>query len=133
MRLISDHLSRRIRNQTICICENAGADQLRGDREAEQRLCFRYRDSTIPLLYFLTLKFAACSHLLWSYSLVCVRPGRKPKLFVFMLSDCLEGFFSSSIEFTSIIWLEQMRTALTPAAETVPTNDVYMIKIEPRR
>ena len=35
---------------TICICENKDADQLRGDREADQRLCFRYSDSTIPLL-----------------------------------------------------------------------------------
>ena len=25
-------------------------DQLRGNREADQRLCFRYFDSTIPLL-----------------------------------------------------------------------------------
>ena len=25
-------------------------DQLRGNREADQRLCFRYLDSTIPLL-----------------------------------------------------------------------------------
>ena len=25
-------------------------DQLRGKREADQRLCFRYSDSTIPLL-----------------------------------------------------------------------------------
>ena len=35
---------------TICIGENNGADQLRGNREADQRLCFRYSDSTIPLL-----------------------------------------------------------------------------------
>ena len=35
---------------TICIGENKDADQLRGDREADQRLCFRYLDSTIPLL-----------------------------------------------------------------------------------
>ena len=35
---------------TICICENKDADQLRGNREADQRLCFRYTDSTIPLL-----------------------------------------------------------------------------------
>ena len=35
---------------TICICENKDADQLRGNREADQRLCFRYMDSTIPLL-----------------------------------------------------------------------------------
>ena len=32
------------------ICENKDADQLRGNREADQRLCFRYMDSTIPLL-----------------------------------------------------------------------------------
>ena len=35
---------------TICICENKDADQLRGNREADQRLCFRYSDSTNPLL-----------------------------------------------------------------------------------
>ena len=35
---------------TICIGENKGAEQLRGDREADQRLCFRYSDSTIPPL-----------------------------------------------------------------------------------
>ena len=35
---------------TICIGENKDADPLRGDREADQRLCFRYSDSTIPLL-----------------------------------------------------------------------------------
>ena len=33
-----------------CICENKYADQLRGNRETDQRLCFRYIDSTIPLL-----------------------------------------------------------------------------------
>ena len=35
---------------TICIGENKDADQLRGNREDDQRLCFRYSDSTIPLL-----------------------------------------------------------------------------------
>ena len=34
----------------FCICENKDADQLRGNREADQCLCFRYLDSTIPLL-----------------------------------------------------------------------------------
>ena len=33
-----------------CICENKDADQLRGSHEADQRLCFRYTDSTISLL-----------------------------------------------------------------------------------
>ena len=39
-----------MRKTTICIGENKAADQLRGNREADQRLCFRYMDSTIPLL-----------------------------------------------------------------------------------
>ena len=29
---------------------NKDADQFRGDREADQRLCLRYTESTIPLL-----------------------------------------------------------------------------------
>ena len=37
---------------TICIGENKGADQLHRscNCEADQHLCFRYMDSTIPLL-----------------------------------------------------------------------------------
>ena len=43
-------MSRDVRKPDFCICENKDADQLRGNREADQRLCFRYTDSTIPLL-----------------------------------------------------------------------------------
>ena len=41
-----------MRKPTFCICENKNADQLRGNSEADQRLCFRYIlvNSTIPLL-----------------------------------------------------------------------------------
>ena len=39
-----------MRKPDFCLCENKGADQLRGNREADQRLCFRYSHSTIPLL-----------------------------------------------------------------------------------
>ena len=39
-----------MRKPTICICENKDADQLRGNREADQLLCFRYTDTTLPLL-----------------------------------------------------------------------------------
>ena len=39
-----------MRKPTICIGENKDADQLRGHPEADQRLCFRHMDSTIPLL-----------------------------------------------------------------------------------
>ena len=40
-----------MRKPDFCICENKDADQLRGNREADQRLRFRYTDSTIPLLH----------------------------------------------------------------------------------
>ena len=38
------------KSNVLHICENKDADQLRGNREADQRLCFRYTDSAIPLL-----------------------------------------------------------------------------------
>ena len=53
---------------TICICENKDADQLRGNREADQRLCFRYTDSTLPLL----LKYEISS---FEPASVTVQPG----------------------------------------------------------
>ena len=44
------HLSHPMGKPTICIGENKGADQLRGNLEADQRHWFCYSDSTIPLL-----------------------------------------------------------------------------------
>ena len=43
-------MSRVMRKPAFCICENKDADQLRGNRKADQHLCFRYMDTTIPLL-----------------------------------------------------------------------------------
>ena len=39
-----------MRKPDFCICENKDADQLRGNRDADQRLCFHYTDRIIPLL-----------------------------------------------------------------------------------
>ena len=47
------NLSLHMRKPTVCILcigENKGADQLRSNCEAVQRLCFRFMDSTIPQL-----------------------------------------------------------------------------------
>ena len=57
-----------MRKPAFCLCENKDADQLRRNREADQRLCFRYIDSTVPLLP----KYEISS--LWPYS-VAVQPG----------------------------------------------------------
>ena len=43
-------MNRVVRKPAFCICENKDADQLRDDREADQRLCFRYIDSITRLL-----------------------------------------------------------------------------------
>ena len=56
------YLSHPMGKPTICICENKDADQLRVNREADQRHCFRYSDSTIPLL----LKSEISSFMLFS-------------------------------------------------------------------
>ena len=63
-----DHVSRVMRKPSFCICKNKDADQLCGNRTADQPLCFRYIASTIPhhiiILYFLNTKFPASSLLL---------------------------------------------------------------------
>ena len=46
----SEYMSRVVRKPAFCRYENKDADQLRGDPEADQRLCFRFIDSTIPLV-----------------------------------------------------------------------------------
>ena len=58
-----------MRKLDFCLCENKDADQLRGSREADQRLCFFYMDSTIPLL-----PKSEISRLVQSSSVV-VQPG----------------------------------------------------------
>ena len=80
---------------TFCIGENKdAADQLRGNREADQRLCFRYKDSTIPLPSYREAdqrlcfrykdstiplpKFQVSISFLCFHSPVCVGPVRKP-------------------------------------------------------
>ena len=70
-----------MRKPDFCLCENKGADQLRSNFEADQRLCFRYMDSTISLL--LKTEISTSRLFLKLYRPVCVRPGRKPRRQVF--------------------------------------------------
>ena len=57
-----------MRKAAFCICENKEGDQLRGNLEADQHLCFRYIDSTFPLLpkYEISILEPSC---------VVVQPG----------------------------------------------------------
>ena len=68
-------LSRHMGKLTICIGENKGADQLRSNCEADQRIRFRYMNSKIPPL--INSKISSFSFLCL-YKSVCVRPVWKP-------------------------------------------------------
>ena len=46
-----ENMSLVVRKSAFCICENKDADQLRGNREADQRLCFRYIDDDLLMTY----------------------------------------------------------------------------------
>ena len=46
---IHNNVSCVVRKPAFWICENKDADQLRGNREADQHLCLRYIDSIFPL------------------------------------------------------------------------------------
>ena len=61
---------------TICIGENKDADQLLGNREADERLCFRNR--IVQFFFNLNPKLQASSSFLRLYRPVCVGPVRKP-------------------------------------------------------
>ena len=55
-----------MRKPDFCICENKGADQLRGNREADQHICFCYTESKIPLLPKPLAIFYDCTaHFVW--------------------------------------------------------------------
>ena len=60
-----------MRKRSFCICENKGADQLRGN-SARLICAFVFATRIVRSLYFLNPKFQAPSHLLWLYSPVCV-------------------------------------------------------------
>ena len=76
-------MSHNMGKPAVCIGENKGADQLGSNCEVDQRLCFRYTDSTgtIPLLS----KSKIASLLPSSVTVqpgLC-RTGSEPKLLVF--------------------------------------------------
>ena len=85
-------LSLVMRKSAFCICENKDADQLRSTCAADQRLCFRYMDSTIPLL-----SKAEISNL--KPSSVAVQPG----LCRTLLETPKTGFLTTRLNYNSLV------------------------------
>ena len=79
-----------MRKLDFCICKNKDADQLRGNAKLISAFVFATR------IVHLNLKFQASSYLLWLYSPVCVRPGRKPGRPVFSQRGSFKDYFDIS-------------------------------------
>ena len=95
----------------ICIGENKEADQLRGSREADQRLCFRsafvFATRIVQLLFHLNPKFQASGSFLCLYRPVCVGPVWKPHCWfshetAYLFKTVLGLFFFFTLEPTSV-------------------------------
>ena len=100
-----------MRKPDFCICENKDTDQLCDNRTADQRLCFHYIDSTIPLLS--NSKISSRQP-----SCVVVQPGlcgagRKPQRPVFSQQGSFAGDQIVSI-FLVYPLIEQTSHPLTP-------------------
>ena len=94
-----------MRKPAFCICENKDADQLRGNREANQRLCFRYIDSAIPLLpiYEISSLKPSC---------VVVQPG----LYGALLETPKTGFLTTGL----------INNLLRPQLSILPSTKVFV-------
>ena len=100
------HLNEPRREKTFFfwICENKDADQFRGNREADQHLCFRYIDSTIPLLHiyeisslypsFVVIQPSLCRS--WSETPKTGFLTRRLKLFIVPCINSVGGEYTSS-------------------------------------
>ena len=105
-----------IRKPDFCICENKDADQLRGNCEADQRLCFCHMDSAIPLLiFYLNPKFQA----------VAVQPG----LCRTWLESPKTVFHTTRLKYHQICTLSLLVIA-DEAYSALPKPDIRSINLE---
>ena len=73
----------------------------------------------MQFLFYLNPKFQASSHLVWLYSLVCVRPGRKPRRPVFSERGSL---YLEPFSDTARIQLETAKGTTVPNCYTFVTE-----------
>ena len=81
VRTVLDHLSLVVRKPAFAYAKTK--TQISFAVSAKLISAFVIATWIVQSLYYLNPKFQASRHLLWLYSLVCVRPGRKPRRPVF--------------------------------------------------
>ena len=120
-----------MRKPDFCLGENKGADQLRGNREADQRLCFRHSDSAISLLpkseisSFLPYSETAQTGLCWTWS-------ETPKT-GFLTSRLILFIFSQDIQtqqMTTTGWLGMVSITISKFFPCNTHNFFFSCKIE---
>ena len=82
----------------FCKCENKDADQLRGNREADQHLCFRYIDSTILVFHIYEISSLKPCAVAVQPGLSCNRSETpKTRLLTTRLNSCLFFFLQINL------------------------------------
>ena len=71
---------------------------------ADQYLCFHYINSTTPLLPKSEISSFWPSNLLWLYSLVCARPGRKLPMTGFLPTRLIYNKLNVYLSFSNLPW-----------------------------
>ena len=112
------YMSLVMRKPAFCICENKDADQLCGNREADQRLCFRYTDSTIPLLPSSEISS------LWPSSV-----GLQPGLCRTWSKTLKTGFLKTRLIFwVAVLWSTKPQVHVEPSLGSHPDENVDVPK-----
>ena len=113
-----------MRKPTICMGENKDADQLRGNCEADQRLCFRYTDSTFPPLLipkfsrFWVSSVTVQASLCWTWS--------ETQIVGFLMHRLIYLFQSLHIEAVFLFSLNFDHVNLTKKRELLPSMSMII-------
>ena len=143
MCIAQHHLSLIVRKPTFCICQNRGADQLCSNCEADQRLCFLYIASTIPLLYKSKISSLQPSSVLVQLGLcqTCSETNWSNLIRICLINETSHSLFFCFIflQFSSLcvrklltIWVsDQVRhkLAFTVHYENMPMQNTVIFKI----
>ena len=109
-----------MRKPDFCLRENKGADQLRSNCEADQRLCFRYTDSTLSLLIKSEISsFYAASEKQCIFSMFIVKKNIRMGITVF--NFFIWGGISSDIR-SEIMFSDRISDDIPPQTKNSNTS-----------
>ena len=108
---------------------NKDADQLGGIREADQRLCFHYIDSTIPLLFKPLAILCGCTAQFMSVLVGIPKTGFVQRGSIDSTVSFFTRYLSTKIDF--LVSAEMNTFYLSTLRETVWPDDQLLIETRP--